>query len=175
MARPTKLTPEVQDRIVKAIRAGNYFQAAARAAGISESTHYRWLERGAEEKQGAHRDFREAVSRAEAESEVHAVAVIRRAMTEDWRAALALIERRHPERWRRRETTELTGLARPAPRQASETSCGSSAPRPANRPAPDSPARSRRHRPPTSRNRGRGEPRSPRDRSSSLATASPHN
>jgi transposase len=109
MARPTKLSPEVRERVVNAVRAGNYFEAAARAAGISESTLYRWLERGAEEKRGVYRDFREAVRRAEAESEVHAVAVIRRAMSDDWRAALALIERRHPERWRRRETTEVIG------------------------------------------------------------------
>ena len=46
MARPTKLTVEVRDRIVAAIRAGNYPEAAAQAAGISPSTFYRWLGRG---------------------------------------------------------------------------------------------------------------------------------
>ena len=111
----------MQERIVKAVRAGNYFEAAAQAAGISESTLYRWLQRGAEEKQGIYHDFREAVRRAEAESEVHAVALIRKAMSDDWRAALALIERRHPERWRRRETTELTGEGAPAARGRSSS------------------------------------------------------
>lgn len=46
---------------------------------------------------------------AEAEAEVHAVAIVRRAMSEDWRAALAYLERRHPDRWRAHRTTELTG------------------------------------------------------------------
>ena len=107
MARPTKLTPEVRERIEKAIRAGSYAQVAARSAGISSSTYYRWLERGAEEKRGIYRDFADAVEQAEADAEVHAAAVIRKAMSDDWRAALAYLERRHPERWRRREKLEL--------------------------------------------------------------------
>jgi len=40
---------------------------------------------------------------------VHAVAILRRAMGEDWRAALAYLERRYPGRWRRHTSTELTG------------------------------------------------------------------
>jgi transposase len=115
MARPTKLTDAVTERIVQAIRAGNYPEPAARAAGISASTYYRWIARGQQERSGVFRDFAEAVARAEGESEVHAVAVIRRAMTEDWRAALAYVERRHPERWRRQQTTEL--VTRPADEQ----------------------------------------------------------
>ncbi len=109
MARPTKLTPETQERILKAVRAGNYAEASARSAGIAPSTLYRWLERGSLETEGAHREFHDAVRRAEAEAEVHAVAVVRRAMSEDWRAAMAYLERRHPSRWRRQTSTELTG------------------------------------------------------------------
>jgi transposase len=108
MARPTKLTAEVQERIVQAIRAGNYAEAACQAAGISPSSLYRWLARGQQEP-GRYREFRQAVLRAEAEGEVHAVATVRRAMAEDWRAALAYLERRHPARWQRQQRTELTG------------------------------------------------------------------
>ena len=109
MARPTKLTPELRERIVQAQKAGNYAEAACRAAGISSSTFYRWMERGEREERGIYRDFFEAIRRAEAEAEVHAVAVLRRAMAEDWRAALAYLERRHPDRWRKQQATELTG------------------------------------------------------------------
>jgi transposase len=109
MARPTKLTAELQDRIVIAVRAGNYAEAAARSCGIAGSTYYRWLQRGALEPAGIYKDFTEAIRRAEAEAEVHAVAILRRAMSEDWRAALAYLERRHPGRWRRHSSTELTG------------------------------------------------------------------
>jgi hypothetical protein len=109
VARPTKLTPTVRDRIVQAVKAGNYMEAAARAAGISASTLYRWLERGENETAGIYHDFCDAVRRAEAEAEVHAVATVRRAMSEDWRAAVAYLERRHPTRWRRHTTTEHVG------------------------------------------------------------------
>jgi transposase len=107
MARPTKLSPELEERIVRAVRAGNHVEPACRSAGIGPSTYYRWLERGEREREGPYAEFRAAVRRAEAEAEVHAVAVIRKAMTDDWRAALAYLERRHPGRWRRREALEL--------------------------------------------------------------------
>lgn len=106
MGRPGKLTAEVEERIVQAIRAGSYFAVAARAAGVSESTFYRWLARGAAEPDGPYAGFRAAVLRAEAESELHAVVAVRRAAREDWRAALALLERRHRERWGRRQPAE---------------------------------------------------------------------
>ena len=109
MARPTKLTAECGERIEKAVRAGNYLDSAARSAGVHPSTLYRWLERGEREEGGIYHDFAAAVRRAEAEAEVHAVAVLRKAMADDWRASLVYLERRHPEGWRRRETRELTG------------------------------------------------------------------
>ena len=109
MARPTKATPQRRERIVKAVAAGNYIEASARSAGVHPSTVYRWIERGEREAEGIYHDFAEEVRRAEAEAEVHAVAIIRRAMAGDWRAALSYLERRHPAGWRRRETRELTG------------------------------------------------------------------
>ena len=113
VARPTKLTPEVQERIVTAIRAGNYAEPAARSAGISEATFHRWIERG---KQGLAGHLPRVPSRrsqrAEADAEVHAVAVIRKAMPDDWRAAAHYLERRYPERWRRHETLEHEGAQR---------------------------------------------------------------
>src|SRR5213080_4022208 len=99
VARPTKLTPEIQQRIVTAIRAGNYAEPAARSAGISPATYYRWLERGANEEQGIHREFHDAVRKAEADAEVHAIVLIRKEMERDWRAAIAYVERRYPDRW----------------------------------------------------------------------------
>ncbi len=46
MARPSKLTPEVSEKIVRAIRAGNYPAVAAAHAGIHAATYYRWMEHG---------------------------------------------------------------------------------------------------------------------------------
>jgi hypothetical protein len=109
VARPSKLSAEVTDRVVQAVRAGNYADAACQAAGISPSTYYRWMSRGAQEPGSEYARFREDVLRAEAEAEVYAVAILRRAMGEDWRAAMAYLERRHPTRWRTQQYTELVG------------------------------------------------------------------
>jgi transposase len=109
VARPTKLTPEVQERIVAAVRAGNHIEPSAVSAGISPATYHRWMKRGAKAKSGIYREFHEAVKWAEADAEVHAVAVVRKAMTKDWRAAFQYLERRHPDRWRRRESIEHEG------------------------------------------------------------------
>ena len=108
MARPVKLSKQVQQEICRAVRAGNYPAVAARVAGISESTYYRWMEQGRSEPKGPHHAFYEAIKKAQAESEAHAVAILRSEMKGDWRAAVALLERRHSERWRRRERHEHT-------------------------------------------------------------------
>ena len=46
MARPSKLTLEVQDRITDSVKTGVPFAAAARLAGVSEGTANEWLYRG---------------------------------------------------------------------------------------------------------------------------------
>jgi hypothetical protein len=109
VARPTKLDPERQERILDAIRAGSYAEPACRAAGIAESTYYRWLQRGEAEDRGIYADFVQAVRCAEAEAEVKAVEVVQLKMLEDWRAAIAFLERRHPSRWRRQTSAEISG------------------------------------------------------------------
>ena len=109
MARPSKLTPEVAQRIVAAIRAGNYAEPSARSAGISPATFYRWMERGEKQRRGIYHDFYEEVRRAEADAEVEAVARVRKGMADDWRACMNFLERRYPKRWRRRESHEHSG------------------------------------------------------------------
>ena len=44
--RPTKLTPDLQAKIVEALKAGNYAEVAARHVGIASSTFYDWMKRG---------------------------------------------------------------------------------------------------------------------------------
>ena len=109
MARPTKLTQGVHERIVAAVRAGNYPEPSARAAGINPATYYRWLKRGEKEPSGPYHDFYEAIGRAEAEAEVEVVARLRKAVPDDWRAGLSFLERRYATRWGRRHAHEHTG------------------------------------------------------------------
>jgi len=98
----SKLTLEVQEKIVTAIRAGNYAQVAAVYAGITERTYYRWMELGEQARGGRYLQFFQAVKAAEGEAEVRAVAIIQKKMTGDWRAAMTYLERKHPKRWGRR-------------------------------------------------------------------------
>lgn len=109
MGRPSKLTPELQERIVQAIRAGNYIETAAAYAGIAKSTLYDWLKRGARAKTGKYRAFSDAVQRALAEAEVRDVAIIGKAAQEQWQAAAWRLERKFPERWGRKDRHEVTG------------------------------------------------------------------
>lgn len=105
MARPSKLTQEITDRIVLAIRAGNYSKVAAEMAGIGETTFYRWLELGGKENaRKDFREFRESIKRAEAEAEVRSVALIRQAADSGtWQAAAWYLERKHGDRWGRND------------------------------------------------------------------------
>jgi hypothetical protein len=96
---------------------GNYANAAAVFAGISESTYYAWLERGRSVLESSpvpaaerpYLEFLQAVTRASAEAEVEAVALIRKAARDgDYLAALRFLERRYPERWGNRRRVEHT-------------------------------------------------------------------
>lgn len=122
MAMPTKLTPEVQEKIVSALNAGNYQDTAARYAGITRATFYNWLERGRIEREriesgekpskseAIYVEFIEAIEQARANAEVRAVALIQKAATEgNWRAAQFFLERSHPQRWGALNRTEISG------------------------------------------------------------------
>ncbi|MGB4501182.1 MAG: hypothetical protein WBI21_07950 [Natronincolaceae bacterium] len=65
MARPTKLNPETQNKIITAIRAGNYIETAAAYAGISKNTLYDWLRKGEREKQRVAKNPRYSIRKKE--------------------------------------------------------------------------------------------------------------
>lgn len=111
MARPTDLTPEVQQRIIEALRAGNYIDTACEYAGIGTSTFYRWMERGTrQDEPDIYREFRDAVKRARAESEIRNVGLVQRAASDGtWQAAAWFLERSYPKKWGRHDRHEVTG------------------------------------------------------------------
>lgn len=117
MARPSKLTPRLRERIALAVSSGASYRAAAASAGVAESTLHLWLARGRAE-QGAARRARgearyvllvEAVEQASARAEVRAAALFSRAAENDWRAAAWFLERRDPQTFGRRLSVEHTG------------------------------------------------------------------
>jgi transposase len=117
MARPIKLKPEVQNKIIVAIKAGNYIETAAAYAGISKNTLYDWLKRGEREKQRVNKnskakirkleadfvEFSDAIEKALAEAEIRDVTIIAKAAEEQWQAAAWRLERKFPDRWGRRK------------------------------------------------------------------------
>jgi hypothetical protein len=120
MGRPTKLTPQVQEKIVSAMRAGNYFVAACRYAGISDGTGRKWMAWGDGRAYGEggelpedvepYRAFRAAVREAEGAAEVELVAQIRSKVPDVPSVGLEVLSRRHPERWgRNRVEVEHSG------------------------------------------------------------------
>lgn len=103
LGRRSLLTPEVQEKLITALKSGNYRDAAATYAGISRPTFYTWMARGEEEGTGPYAEFRAAVLAAEETGEAQMVMLWRAQMGSDWRAICAFLERRYPARWARRE------------------------------------------------------------------------
>jgi len=99
MGRKTRLTTDVQNRIVDALAIGASRGTAAELSGIGESTFYRWMERGEAATRGQFREFWEAVRSAEVQAEITAIGHWRAAMPRDWRACKEFLERRFPDRW----------------------------------------------------------------------------
>lgn len=118
MARPLKLEdPDCREKLLLAIRGGNYYEAACGFAGISYETLRRWRRRGeAEETRVAASGRRRVRKReaifvelvadlrlAEAEAEIRMVNQWQRAMQvpSHWQAIRDFLQRRHPDRWGR--------------------------------------------------------------------------
>lgn len=133
--RPSKLTPEVTDKILAALRAGNYLEVAADYAGVGKTTVYRWLDEGAADNAPAQlRAFFDAVTRARAETEVRVLSQVMRVIAGgnmvrrttrtlrdgtqevdeqyapgDGKVALEFLSRAYPSRWARRQALEVSG------------------------------------------------------------------
>jgi transposase len=111
MARPTKLNPEISHRIVNLVRAGNYRETAAAAAGINPKTLRNWLHRGSKggKSNAAYAQFSADLDTAEAEAELRDNKRINDAAEKDWRAAAWRLARKNPDRWGDRQRFEHTG------------------------------------------------------------------
>lgn len=104
-----RMTPEVQDSIIKSVRAGAYLETAAAYAGIDKYLLLRWLKIGRARPKGVYGRFVEAIERAWAESEIRDVHAIGKATEHSWQAAAWRLERRFPKRWGRQERVEVSG------------------------------------------------------------------
>ena len=111
MGRPTKLTPEVQARIVKAIAAGNYPEIAAESEGVGKTAYYGWMERG-RKGESPYAEFAEAVTRARARAERKMVRIVRTAAITEPQSAQWYLERSAADRWGRRDKVTVENAVR---------------------------------------------------------------
>lgn len=99
MARPTKLTPETHEQIVRALTAGATRTDAVASVGVSYVSFLYWMERGAKEKKGIYSEFLKAVTNAEATVRIALANSLAVAGKTDWRAAEAYLKRRDRANW----------------------------------------------------------------------------
>ena len=108
MPRPTKLTPEVHDAIIKDIGNGVTFVDAAGAAGIDRTTFFNWMKWGEKAKSGVYFDFFNACKAAQAQARKKFTLVIAKASADgDWRAALEYLKRHDPDNWGDKSQTDV--------------------------------------------------------------------
>lgn len=97
--RPCKLTPDVRERILSALRAGNFRETACEWAGVSERTLQGWLNVGRREPNGPFGEFLRALLESERGAEIRAVGIVMKAAQKDAKHAEWWLSRKHPSRW----------------------------------------------------------------------------
>lgn len=109
--RPEKLSPEVQAKLVDALKKGNYRSTSARHAGIAYSTLRAWLDKGSKARSGKFRVLFDAVHEVETKTEVEAVGDLLTKAKSDPKLLKWWLAHRHPSRWadNRPQKLELTG------------------------------------------------------------------
>lgn len=96
MARPSKLTPEVQETIVKAIGLGASYLDAANAAGISYDTFNDWMNNGT----GKYLQFSEAIRKEQSAAVLRHLSIINSAAAKgDWKASERWLRMYRPAEW----------------------------------------------------------------------------
>jgi hypothetical protein len=101
MTEPIKLTPEVQEEILKYVESGGAFATACRAAGLHPSTGSQWIKRGTP----AALAFNTRLERAKARAETRMVLAIQKAASghstlikkTSHKEVVAYEETRHPD------------------------------------------------------------------------------
>jgi hypothetical protein len=100
-SRQSKLTPELQAKVILSIKGGNYIEVACGLVGINKSTFYDWIKKGknSNNPNNKYRKFQEAVVKAKYWSQARDVAFLNKHNEENWKAAAWKLERQHPDKY----------------------------------------------------------------------------
>ena len=114
-----KLDDRRRERLLEALRAGNYIETACAYAGVSKSSFYNYLSQAREARDkdsepSKHEawamELLDAVEKARADAEVRNVHLIQQAAQGGtWQAAAWFLERSMPGKWARRDKVEMSG------------------------------------------------------------------
>lgn len=106
---PSKFSEERAERLLQAVRGGNYLKTACAFAGVDYTTLRRWVHKADEPSAPQeYRDFRDALEKARADAEVASLAKIHKAANEgQWQAAAWFLERSMPDRWAKKDRTQI--------------------------------------------------------------------
>jgi transposase-like protein len=107
VGRPSKFL-SVKDKIIEAIRRGNYYEPACKAAGVDYSTFRDWMKKAEEDQKGPFFQFSLEVQKAEAEAELEVVQIWKDQMPQNWQAAKEFLARRHPKSWASQNKVDVT-------------------------------------------------------------------
>lgn len=110
---PSKLTPELQVRMVKLMGEGNYAETVCDAVMLSQRTFTEWMRRGEEEERGGYPEgpyaqFTLAIKKAAAEALIDALRQIKQRKF-NWQALAWFGERRYPNLYGQRQRFEHSG------------------------------------------------------------------
>ena len=100
MARPSKLTSEIQYTLIAALQEGASIAHACDYAGIDAKTFYNWMQRGESGEEEDFFQFFQAVTRARGRGVVTDLATISHAVRAgDWKAAAWRLQHRYPQEY----------------------------------------------------------------------------
>src|SRR5262245_335645 len=116
--RPSKLTPQLIERLAMCFRVGMSARNACAQVGIDQATLSRWLARGKWARSGLYSELYEAIAKAEADAELSAAASLYSAVPKSWRAARSVLRERYKD-WGRSplETPEESEKREPRSQQ----------------------------------------------------------
>ncbi|KKN36422.1 hypothetical protein LCGC14_0773640 [marine sediment metagenome] len=104
--RPSKLTPEREEKLLNFIRMGLPIIRACQACGIHVDTYYEWIKKGEDGKE-IYSEFSDALREAEASAQA---VLVQKLQTEGSSTSWQFIlDRRWPDEWGRRDRHEHSG------------------------------------------------------------------
>ncbi len=108
MPRPSKLTPEIQQKIGENVSLGLTYSLAASAAGVTYQSLNSWLKRGQTEKSGIYNQFFKHIQKCNADGARKLLERLNDAAAAgNCQVCMWILERRFPEEFARRQYRKM--------------------------------------------------------------------